>query len=477
LQGIQAGHITAADSLFFFSINFVFQSTFNLNLSTMETLENIRNSIFNSIGLKLALIAFLSIVLLIPASMITGLIREREQRRDETIQEVTSVWGNAQTLAGPVLTLAFKNTEKTGSNEYRTLTHYAHFLPENLKVTGVIEPQVRSRGIYKVVTYRARLHVSGNFVPPDLSMLQISAPETSNLASWVEIGIPDMRGINEPIRFHWGDSIFPVIPGIPSRQVSNSGAHALLPVGMSFPVNFSFDLDLNGSHNLNFIPLGNESSIQLSSSWKIPSFSGAFLPDARKISSIGFTASWQILQLNRNYPQQWIDDQYTVEDSSFGVDLLTPVDSYQKSMRSVKYAILFIGLTFMIFFFAEVMNKTRIHPVNYLLVGIALCVFYSLLTALAEYLPFGFAYLISGSCIVAMITVFTRSLYRKKTVSLAVSLVLLSLYVFLYVILQLTDYSLLFGNIGLVVILGLVMYFSRKIDWYATVKTATPHEN
>jgi inner membrane protein len=437
----------------------------------METLENIKNSLFNSIGLKLALIAFLSLVLLIPASMITGLIREREQRRDETIREVTSVWGNAQTLTGPVLTLPYRVTEKTGTDAYHTIIRYAHFLPEHLIITGSVEPQIRYRGIYKVVTYRTKLHVSGDFTPPDLSALQINPSETTDQSSWLEIGIPDMRGINENIQLHWGDSVLSLIPGIPSHQISQSGVHALLPKIHNSLVRFSFNLDLNGSSGLNFIPIGKENSVDLASSWNTPSFSGAFLPDNRKITRTGFTANWQILQLNRNYPQQWIDDQYTVNESSFGVDLMTPVDSYQKSMRSVKYAILFIGLTFLIFFFAEVMTKTRMHPVNYLLVGFALCIFYSLLTALAEYLPFGFAYLLSSSIIIGMIAVFTRSLYRKNLVTVTVSLVLTSLYLFLYVILKLTDYSLLFGNIGLVIILGLVMFFSRKIDWYSPVRS------
>jgi inner membrane protein len=437
----------------------------------MESIEKIKNSLFNSIGLKLALIAFLSLLLLIPAFMITGLIREREQRRDETIAEVTSLWGSSQTLTGPVLTLTCKATEKTGQNEYSTITRYAHFLPENLKITGTVEPEVRYRGIYQVVTYHARLHVAGNFRAPDLEALQVSPAETDNGPSWVEIGITDMRGINQNIRLQWMDSILTIIPGIPSKQVSKSGVHAIISEKTSAPVSFAFDLDLNGSHSLNFIPLGKETNIDLASSWNSPSFSGAFLPDNRKISESGFTAHWNILQLNRNYPQQWIDDQYTVQESSLGVDLITPVDTYQKSMRSVKYAILFIGLTFLIFFFAEVMSRIRIHPVNYLLVGIALCIFYSLMTALAEYLPFGYAYLSASVIIISMIAVFAHSLYRKKQVTMTVSITLTALYIFLYVILQLEDYSLLFGNIGLVIILGLVMYFSRKIDWYAPVKS------
>jgi inner membrane protein len=436
----------------------------------METIEKIRNSLFNSVGLKLALIAFLCLMLLIPSMMITGLIREREQRRDETIKEVTSIWGNAQTLTGPVLTVPVKSTVKSGSDLAASTLHYAHYLPEELKITGTVEPEVRYRGIYHVVTYHAKLHVSGTFVQPDLSSLAISPADVAESRAWVEIGIPDMRGIKQNIRLHWGDSVSSVIPGIPSQQISQSGIH--IPVIMDYnkPVPFSFDLDMNGSYSLNFIPLGKETRVDLSSSWNAPKFNGAFFPDDRKINDAGFTANWNILQLNRNYPQQWLDNQYSVAESSFGFDLITPVDTYQKSMRSVKYAILFIALTFLVFFFAEIMTAVRIHPINYLLVGIALCIFYSLLTALSEYIPFGLAYFVASITIVGMIAVFAHSLYKKMKVTSAISATLATLYIYLYVILQLSDYSLLFGNIGLVLILGIVMYFSRKIDWYSPVK-------
>jgi inner membrane protein len=279
-----------------------------------------------------------------------------------------------------------------------------------------------------------------------------------------------MRGINKEIKVHWADSVFTVIPGVPSQEISGSGIHCRVPLTGLTGGDFAFDLDLNGSYSLNFIPAGKETNIRLTSAWNSPSFGGAFLPDNRKVTKSGFSADWNILQLNRNYPQQWTGDQYSVQESAFGVGLITPVDTYQKSMRSVKYALLFIGLTFLVFFFAEVFTKVRIHPVNYLLTGIALCVFYSLLTALAEHIPFAWAYLTGGLTIITMIAVFAQSLYRNHKVTLTVIGALVALYTFLYVILQLTDYSLLFGNIGLVIILGLVMYFSRRINWYSTVK-------
>jgi inner membrane protein len=437
----------------------------------METIDQISNRFFNSVGFKLALIIGLSLLLLIPAFLISELIREREARRDLTIQEVTSIWGNSQTLCGPVMTVQFKTPEKTGNNAFTITTKHAHFLPENLNITGSVEPEVRNRGIYKVVTYKAKLHVTGNFAPVDFTPLNIGNSLPEDMMAWIEIGIPDMRGINENINLNWNDSVIAAVPGIPKGDISKSGVHCKIPVSLHSSDRFSFDLDINGSHSLNFLPLGKITDVKLTSSWNAPSFAGAFLPDERKITEDGFTADWNVLQLNRNYPQQWLNDQYTVDESAFGVELITPVDTYQKSMRSVKYAILFIGLTFLVFFFSEMLTKIRIHPVNYLLVGVALCLFYSLLTALAEHMPFTLAYLASSLTIIALNAIFAHSLYKKWQVTATLISTLLALYVFLFVILQLTDYSLLMGNIGMVVILGMVMYFSRKIDWYSTVKS------
>lgn len=433
----------------------------------MEPFDKMKDTLFQSIGLKLVLIAILSLILLIPSAFIMNLIREREQRMNETLQEVTRSWGMAQTVTGPILATQVRASVKDNP-EVESQRKVARFLPETLTVTGDIKPEVRYRGIYKVVTYRAVLHISGSFPAADLSLLQSDDGLTQGQNSWLELGISDMRGINRPILVKLGDSILASQPGLPDGHVSTSGIHANLTSLPGASVTFSFDLDLNGSESLQFIPVGRENHIEITSTWNTPSFTGAFLPDTRDVTESGFRSEWDILELNRNYPQQWIDKQYSVEESAFGVNLITPVDNYQKATRSAKYAILFITLTFLIFFFAEVMTHTRIHPFHYLLVGIALSVFYSLLTALSEYLTFGLSYVVSGLVIIVMIALFTHSLYRHFRVTATVSLSLVLLYCFLYVILQLADYSLLVGNIGLVIILGIVMFFSRKIDWYGS---------
>ncbi|GAH21121.1 unnamed protein product, partial [marine sediment metagenome] len=180
-----------------------------------------------------------------------------------------------------------------------------------------------------------------------------------------------------------------------------------------------------------------------------------------------FRAKWNVLYLNRDYPQKWKGNSYNIFNSAFGVKLLMPVDEYQKTMRSVKYAVMFISLTFMIFFFVEVINKKRIHPVQYILVGLALVIFFTLLLSLSEHINFNFAYLIASIATILLITAYSKTIFKSNFLTILMGSVLLILYGFMYTILQLQDYSLLLGSIGLFIVLAVAMYLSRKIDWYS----------
>ena len=229
---------------------------------------------------------------------------------------------------------------------------------------------------------------------------------------------------------------------------------------------FSFDVELKGSQQLYFTPVGKETDVVLNSDWQTPKFDGAFLPDQHKTDKAGFKAHWNILNLNRNYPQSWTGSSYKLRDSSFGVDLKLPVDNYQKSHRSIHYAILFIGLTFLVFFFIEIFQASGIHPIQYILVGIALVVFYTLLLSISEHIRFNYAFILSALATVALISMYVRAILGSLKMSLFIAGLLSMLYLFIFVIIQLEDLALLIGSIGVFVILGLVMYFSRKIDWY-----------
>lgn len=279
-----------------------------------------------------------------------------------------------------------------------------------------------------------------------------------------------MRGIRQSIGLKWNENDLLFNPGIRSNDIFSSGVSVGVPINESYQsekYGFSFSIDLNGSEQLNFIPLGRETKVSLASGWDSPSLDGAFLPTERQIKKDGFNAKWKILNLNRNYPQEWLGNGFDIYGSVFGVRLLLPVDSYHKTTRSVKYAVMFISLTFLVFFFVEVFNGKRIHPVQYLLVGLALCVFYTLLLSLSEHIGFGFAYLISSVATVVLITAYSRMILGRNISTLVMGAVLTSLYLFLYVLLQVQDYALLIGSVGLFVIMAIIMYLSTKINWYS----------
>jgi inner membrane protein len=212
--------------------------------------------------------------------------------------------------------------------------------------------------------------------------------------------------------------------------------------------------------------MGKVTDINMNSNWSNPSFNGAFLPDTHKVDHNGFVANWNVLHLNRNFPQIWTSSHQTIEGSAFGVDLLLPVDNYQKSYRAIRYAILFIGFTFLVFFFIEVLNKIFIHPVQYILVGIALIVFYTLLLAISEHIRFNYAFVLSAVATLLLIGGYIRAILKSWKLTGLITGILSVLYSFIFVIIQLQDYALLIGSIGVFIILALTMYFSRKIDWY-----------
>jgi inner membrane protein len=432
--------------------------------------EKLNEKISNSVSIKLASIGFLILILLIPGSMIQSLIYERESTREATIQEISAKWGNEQTVVGPVLNIPFKRSFLDANGKANIVKDYVHILPDKLNIEGALNPEKRYRGIYEVVVYNSNLNFSGEFPKVTPASLNMSDAEILWKEAFVSIGIPDMRGIKENIFVTWNGKKSTANPGIDTKNISASGVSCVVDIAEdetnAGPYKFAFEINLNGSRNLNFVPLGKETKVAINSNWNNPSFDGAFLPESRTVSESGFTASWKILHLNRNFPQQWIGVTHNIYESSFGVNLLLPVDQYQKSMRSAKYAIMFISLTFLIFFFVEILNKKRIHPFQYILVGLALTLFYTLLVSFSEHINFNWAYLISCVGIIGMITFYAASIFKDKLLTIILSLVLVVLYGFMFITLQLQDYALLIGSIGLFAVLATVMYLSRNINWY-----------
>ncbi|HEX2223734.1 MAG TPA: cell envelope integrity protein CreD [Thermoanaerobaculia bacterium] len=440
---------------------------------------------------KLLVISLLILLLWIPLLMVRSLIRERQHRRDTVVESVAQSWGRGQTLGGPVLTVPYLVRTRDARGLVTTVRQLAYFLPETLRVEGTVAPERRSRGIFEVVVYRADLRWAGTFARPSFASWSIPPDDILWDEAFLTVGVPDMRGIRRGTVLHWQGRPLPLEPGGGEAGLWGSGLRVAVPdlapaalaaapeVGTTEepeePYAFRFDLSLDGSGQLSFLPFGKQTTVTLRSSWRAPSFIGAFLPETRKVGTDGFQAVWNVAYFGRSYPQQWrspdteqVAPQYALQASTFGVDLYLPVDVYQKSERSVKYGLLFLVLTFLTFFLYEVFSPFSLHPVQYLLVGAALCLFYLLLLSISEHVPFGTAYAVASAATIALIGGYSLAILRGKLRALAMSGVLALLYGYLYVLLQSEDFALLLGSIGLFLILGLVMFVTREIDWYGT---------
>lgn len=424
-----------------------------------------------SVGMRLATIFVITVILMIPTIMIQALISERKDRRDVAAEEVSQNWGSSQVVIGPIITVPLRFNYYDDKNSLRQMTQYAHFLPEQLDIKGGIKSQVRRRGIYDIVLYNSDLELSGRFKKPDFEELGIQSAEILYESTRVEIGITDMKGIRDTVSFLWNDQELPANSGLDNNEIFNTGLSVKIDLSEDKDLyTFKTKIKLNGSESLMFAPVGNETKVNLNSDWNNPGFFGAFLPDQRTIDENGFDSNWKVLHLSREYPQAWKGHSYNINKSLFGVNLLLKVDEYQKTTRTVKYALLFISLTFLTFFLIEILSNKAIHPIQYLLIGVALVIFYTLLLSMTEYVAFHYAYLIASVGIIALVSMYTRSVLASKTQALIIMLVLILLYGYLYIILQLQDYALLMGSIILFVALALTMYFTRNIDWFTVLK-------
>ncbi|MFK5925840.1 MAG: cell envelope integrity protein CreD [Desulfuromusa sp.] len=437
-------------------------------MSTQNTVKKTGDFIRNSATLKIVSIGILILVLLIPTSMISSLLRERESRRDYVVAEINQKWGNIQTISGPFFTVPYKSFYKDENEKLKFNIRFFHVLPEKLNISGTLDPHIRYRSIYEAVLYNTQINISGHFTLPNMSQTSIDPDNIFWDKAIFSLGITDMKGIQENIEIIFNEKKYAVSPGLKTTDIASAGVSSMIPFPQSdSSSSFSLRLNLNGSEQIQFIPVAEETNVEISSSWPSPSFNGAFLPTTREVTASGFSAAWKVLHLNRNFPQFWEGNQYQVDNASFGLKLLITADIYQKSTRISKYAIMFIVFTFAAFFFSEIINKNRVHPIQYLLIGLAVILFYVLLLSISEHLNFDFAYILSATAVTLLITGYSMGILKNKYFTFTVFAILSILYAYLYIVLQLEDYALIMGSTGLLAVLGTVMYITRKIDWYA----------
>jgi len=433
--------------------------------------------------LKMIAITTLGLLLLIPLAMVRSVLTERLARRDQAIREITSTWGKPQVMVGPVLIVPYKYARKVWKDQVvngrteRVEVSESHpgrafFLPTALKVDGRLSPSRLHRGIYEAVVYDGAVNLSGSFARPAFEEWKADLQQVLWDEAEVALSVTDMRGAKESLAITLADKVIPLNPGARIDGFPG-GVYAQLQGLESLPATIPFEMNLTfrGSRSLRFAPVGVNNDMRLASDWPDPSFQGAFLPTEREVRPEGFSAHWQVSHYGRSYPQQWTERDpvkpAAVTESLFGVDLLDVVDSYRFVERSIKYGILLIALLFTCFFLFEVMAAVRIHPFQYTLVGIALCLFYLALLALSEVVSFGAAYWTGAAASTLMISLYSAKPLRGGSRAAFVATGLPVLYAFIFVILRLQDYSLLIGTAGLFLVLALVMYVTRNINWYA----------
>jgi len=447
----------------------------------MDFLEGV-GRVLRSPGFKFLLILFLIVLLLIPLLLVYGLIWERESRAQGVRGEVGRLWGPEQRILGPFLVVPYTVRTETVQGDKRIeliQERRAVFTPEALEVAGRADAKTLRRSIFEVPVYAARLRLTGRFAAP--RMADVAAEVVA--VRWRDVafvlGLSGVAGLKEAAVLRIaGATDIPFAPSIGFPSTHLSGIHAKLagagsglqpdPEQPPQPFAFTVDLTFNGSLSLTVAPIARETAVSLGSDWPHPSFSGAFLPDERQVTTTGFTAAWKIPHLARSVPEAWSLAEAGLErlqPYAFGVTMIDPVDFYSLVNRAAKYGIMFVALAFMAVFCLELVSGRRVHPVQYLFTGLSLVFFYVLLLSLAEHLGFAQAYLAASVTTGAMLALYVGAAMSSVLRGLVMLVVFAATYGILYLILQLEDYALLAGAILGFVALTVVMFVTLRVDW------------
>lgn len=425
---------------------------------------------------KTLMIGLLALLLLIPLSMIQSKISERKMLQGQVQEDIARSASGPQTMSGPYLVITYKlreyktnkddkgneNTILTESGPYETVV-----TPHSLKIDGNADVETRSRGIYQARLFNLHSTLNGDFVVPQGYGINKPIQDIIPVAAYFVMRVSDSRGIRNAPALTLNDAKFEFSPGSVAPLQGN-GIHVplqALEAAQSHTFRFDFPLDLQGMTTLAVTPSGNNTEMSLKSSWPHPSFGGSFLPRTRNVDEKGFGAHWLVTNLARNSATHGETDQ-PVASESFSVDFIDPINVYLMSERAVKYGVMFVVLVFTSFFMFEVLRGLRIHPMQYLLVGLAMAMFFLLIISLSEHIPFLIAYIISGAACVALIGLYLAGMLKNKKPALVFSGSIALLYAVLYGVLQSEDNALLMGTLVMFAALAAVMMLTRHMDWY-----------
>lgn len=418
---------------------------------------------------KILMIIFLILLMQVPLLMIESKISERSAMQTRVQQEIARQASGAQTLTGPYLVLSYKVQNRFQNTEIV-------LPPHNLKINGNVDVETRHRGIYQARLYNLKSKISGDFVVPRAYGSEHPAESISPQSAYVVMKISDSRGIRNIPLLNLNGQTQEFLPGV-QNPLAGNGMYAAIKTPdatQNSTLNFDFTLDLQGLSTLSVAPTGDLTEMKLASSWPHPSFGGSFLPRKHEISDEGFSAQWSVSKLSRNNATASSVSQSQHTSEVFSVDFIDPVNIYLLAERAVKYGLMFLVLVFSVFFLFELLRGLRIHAMQYLLVGLAMAVFFLLLISLSEHIAFPLAYLLSGGACVALLGAYLSGVLRSVKPALAFSSGIALLYAVLYGVLQSEDNALLMGALLLFAVLAMFMLSTRHLDWYRLSQTANP---
>ena len=431
---------------------------------------------------KIFLIAILILLFLVPVSLIKNLVGDRNRYQQEAIRSITEPLGGEAEIQGLVVAIPYKkyrDVYDTKGNKHTEFdVEHVIFAPDLFDMDISVSPYYLTRGIFKVPVFNGQIELKAEFSDFDFSYFNISEADVITKDAVLILGFSNTKNLTKqpnlkmngdqlqvsPIKY---DSISPFQTSVcyPLSLSKSSETKTAASKGAS-PYVLEGTIDFQGGKNIKLRPIAQENNFKMKSDWKSPSFSGGWLPTERDLSDSGFTATWNIAGLSTVYPKSWLaKTEYYAE--SVDISFMIPVDSYKKTERSVKYALLFLLIPFLALLISEIFSKTRIHPVQYCLIGLADVIFYLLLLSISEHISFDLAYLICSITVCLATLLYSMAIFKNKKWGLLLSGVQLVSYVFLYGTLQAEDYALLIGSIGLFAVIALLMFITRKIDWYS----------
>jgi inner membrane protein len=434
--------------------------------------------------IKTVVVALLALLLLVPIAMIRDLIGERQMRRDQAVSEIALGWGGRQIVTGPYVLVRYTRKwtevvkEIEGGKPRERRTEHAESGLIRLPVDAVswsitAEATQKARGIHKARLYTGRLQANGRItIPARFGVTDRQSRYEWGSARFV-VGIADPRGIRNAAPLVFGESGHEFAPG-PGDTTLASGVHAelqALNVQEARTHEFSLAIELAGAEAFAVAPLAKDTAVALRADWPHPSFFGPFLPVSHDIRADGFTASWKVSQYaaqGANRLRECTSGRICPQlvDQVLGVSFIEPIGVYQQLDRASKYGFLFVGLKFAAFFLFELLKRLAIHPIQYGLVGLAIAMFFLLLTALSEHVAFASAYLAATIACVGLVTFYVVRVLRSTVLGLAFGGGLAALHGALYTLLKAEDHALLGGSVLLFALLAGVMVLTRRVDWY-----------